>query len=62
MGDTERHLLGALCGLVERLERNLSEIQQTRGHIEDIKMVYTDMKRVQALLLEVEQVSSCVYA
>lgn len=61
MGETERHLLGALCGLVECLERNLSEIRHTKDRKEDIKMVYTDMKRVQALLLELEQVSCCAY-
>jgi hypothetical protein len=62
MGETERHLLGALCGLVEWLERNLSEIcRHTKDRTEDIKMVYTDMKRVQALLLELEQVSCCAF-
>lgn len=61
MGEAERHLLGALCGLVERLEHNLSEIRHTRGHIDDIHALYTDMKRVQALLLEVEQVGCCCW-
>lgn len=56
MGEAERHSLGALCGLVERLEHNLSKIRHTRGQIDEIHALFTDMKRVQALLLELEQV------